>query len=120
MREREREQSSASDRRTFDAKTIMVSLSLIFGGGGVIGGVNYYTNPNIELQRRIGAVETLGNEQQVQLSNITGKNRLDELTLHQYITSHKEETDLKEQLMDHKLADIEKLLKEISMKLDRP
>ena len=110
---------SADDRKTFDTKTIRLLLVTFISTGGAAAVINYITNPNIELQRRVEVVETLGSQQQLKLANIVGRNRLDEATLSQFIVSHKEETDLKKELLDHKLEDIEKLLVEISEKLDR-
>ena len=57
-----RRQTDADDegrikRRMFDAKTVILLLTAILGPGGVVGYMNYTTDPNIQLQNRFSMIQ---------------------------------------------------------------
>jgi len=120
--EKRRDDSGYNKRRVFDIKTIIVIMTALFGSSGITGLTSYLTDPNIELQMKVSAIEQ---EEKLHYTEITAKAENQDTRMENYIKAHDNEVQLRQQLTDQEFEHIKELLQEIktdvkSIKNGRP
>lgn len=106
MVERRKDDSGYEARRIFDGKTVVLLMAAVFGSGGAVGFLNYFTDPNIQMENEI-------RDHNIQIETLKAEQRKSQMRLENYIASHSEEEKLRERLTEKELEHIKELLQDI-------
>ena len=94
-------------------KLVVFVVAAIVGPTGITGLMNAYTDPNIKLQGRVDAVEVKQGSQDLLLNGVKGKQALREMRVENYIKSHNETVQLRQEMTDKDIKHMMELLNEI-------
>ncbi len=93
-------------RRWIDARTAYLVIAMIIGSGGTTGLTSYFTNPNIGTQVQV-------HNHELKIADLTATIERQIMRTENYIKSHDDEGDLKQQIVDSEFRHIRDLLSEI-------
>lgn len=93
-------------RRLFDLRTIQILLMALIGTGGTTGIISYLTDPNIRIQSKV-------NEHEIKIVDLNKEVELRTMRMENYVKSHNEKEELRQQLNDKEFEHIKELLLEI-------
>ena len=92
-----KEDNGYAKRRMLDLKTIQILLMALVGTGGVTGLTSYLTDPNIAVQTKVDKVAVTTQTHELKLSTLSSDAKLKSMRMENYIISHAEEEDLRQQ-----------------------
>ena len=108
-----KEDKGYSRRKIFDAKTMIVMFTAMFGTGGITGLTSYLTDPNIAVQTKVDRAIVKTQAHDLDINSLKADVLQKSRRMEYYIKSHSDEEDLRQQLIDREFKHIRELLIEI-------